>query len=356
MKLCLVGGFLGSGKTTAIVTASKMVLREGVSAAVISNDQGSQLVDTAFFSSLNIPNEEIKSGCFCCHYEKFSSAVQHLISSMHPDIIFAEAVGSCADLVATIIKPMLHIEPGIKITLSVFADGQLLFSLLEGRSSFVSDDVRYVYKKQLEEAGILVVNKSDNLTQVEIDRVRSHLESEYPGKKLLFQDSRDETSVKAWLDLINVIGDRKLRSLDMNYDTYARGEAALAWLDASIMLHSKETAISRSYELMDNMYHAISSQRLAIGHLKFFLRSGDWKQKISYTTLEKRNTQTLTTNKLADHATLLVNARVETDPDKLKKIFFETLNKTRELGCHIEMLDFASFRPGFPRPTYRLAE
>ena len=33
MKLCLVGGFLGSGKTTAIVTAINMLLREGVSAA-----------------------------------------------------------------------------------------------------------------------------------------------------------------------------------------------------------------------------------------------------------------------------------------------------------------------------------
>ena len=104
------------------------------------------------------------------------------------------------------------------------------------------------------------------------------------------------------------------------------------------------------------MFDAITFKRLPIGHLKFFLQSGDWQQKISYTATDKPGKKNWNNNVAANHATILVNARVETDPDKLKKIFFETLNKTRELGCHIEMLDFASFRPGFPRPTYRLAK
>ena len=75
MKLCLVGGFLGSGKTTAITTAGKMLFRQGIPVAIITNDQGSRLVDTAFATSLNIPNNEVRNGCFCCNYKQFAAAI-----------------------------------------------------------------------------------------------------------------------------------------------------------------------------------------------------------------------------------------------------------------------------------------
>lgn len=46
MKLVLIGGFLGSGKTTAIVNASAQLIRDAKKVAVITNDQGDQQVDT----------------------------------------------------------------------------------------------------------------------------------------------------------------------------------------------------------------------------------------------------------------------------------------------------------------------
>jgi len=357
MRLYLVGGFLGSGKTTAITTAAKMLLRESVSAGVIINDQGSQLVDTAFADSLNIPNSEIKNGCFCCNYEQFYSAIQHLNSTIHPDIIFAEAVGSCADLVAAIVKPLMRVDPVFEIVLSVFADGAVLLSLLEGRSSFISEDVQYVYKKQLEEAGILIVNKSDTLSKNEISKIRLLLELEYPDKKLLFQDSRDETSVKKWLDATMENGSYKtFTSLAINYDKYAAGEAALTWLDALVTIHSKDKAIKRSYEFIEEMVDAISLKKLPIGHLKFFIQSAAHQQKISYAPGERTNKKDWNQDIVADHATVLVNARVETNPEELKQIFFQAINKLEDQNCYVEVFNLASFQPGYPKPTYRLTD
>src|ERR1051326_6414528 len=196
MKLCLVGGFLGSGKTTAITTASKLLLRDKIRVAVITNDQGSQLVDTALTTNLKIPTAEIKNGCFCCNYNQLQSEIQRLKQSATPDIIFAEAVGSCADLIATVINPTMRFDPSTTITLSIFADGPVLLSVLEGRSVFISEDIQYIYKKQLEEASILVVNKSDMLDRDGITQIKAILGSEYPQKRLLFQDSTDETSTR----------------------------------------------------------------------------------------------------------------------------------------------------------------
>jgi len=352
----MVGGFLGSGKTTAIATAGKMLLRDNISIGIIMNDQGSQLVDTAFADSLNLPNSEVKNGCFCCNYEQFYSAIQHLNTTIHPEIIFAEAVGSCADLVATIIKPLMRVDPVIEIVLSVFADGAVLLSSLEGRSSFISEDVQYIYKKQLEEAGIIIVNKSDTLSKNEISKIKSVIESEYPNKKLLFQDSRDETSVKKWLDTTKEIDSNKtFTSLAIDYEKYAAGEAALTWLDASVTIHSKETAIKKSYEFIAEMVDAISFKKFPVGHLKFFIQSMGYKEKISYTSGERTDKKDWNPHIMADHATVLVNARVETIPDQLKQIFFQAIKKLENQNCYVEVLNLASFQPGYPKPTFRLS-
>jgi G3E family GTPase len=49
MQLHLVGGFLGSGKTTAILAAARELISQGKSVGIITNDQGKYLVDTSFF-------------------------------------------------------------------------------------------------------------------------------------------------------------------------------------------------------------------------------------------------------------------------------------------------------------------
>lgn len=53
MELHLLSGFLGSGKTTAIHSACNYLLQKGVKAGVITNDQGSRLVDGDFLKALN---------------------------------------------------------------------------------------------------------------------------------------------------------------------------------------------------------------------------------------------------------------------------------------------------------------
>jgi len=357
MILCLVGGFLGSGKTTAVATAAKMFARENIPLAVITNDQGSQLVDAAFIDALNISGSQVTNGCFCCNYDQFCSAVEHLKNSLTPRLIFAEAVGSCADLVATIVKPLNRFHPEIGISLSVFVDGPVLLSSIKGRSSFVSSDIQYIYKKQLEEAGLIVVNKCDLLAEDEIKKIHPILESEYPGRKILFQDSRDEALVKKWMDIIpKTINGKDLSALSIDYDKYGAGEAALAWLDASIIIHSKQRAIDKAYAFINEMVAEISFQKFAIGHLKFFLESGGWQRKISYTSALNLKLDRAPADIIADHVRVLVNARAETDPDRLKKIFYQTIQKIQNQNCHAEISDVASFRPGYPKPTHRMTE
>jgi Ni2+-binding GTPase involved in maturation of urease and hydrogenase len=92
MKLFLVGGFLGSGKTTAIVNACQHLIKKDQRVAVITNDQGDQQVDSAFVKSFGIPAAEVANGCFCCNYDQLDKHIHSFIKDIQPDIIFAESV------------------------------------------------------------------------------------------------------------------------------------------------------------------------------------------------------------------------------------------------------------------------
>ena len=59
MKIHLLSGFLGSGKTIAIQHACSEFLKKGKKVGVITNDQGARLVDKDFFEHFKIPNLQV---------------------------------------------------------------------------------------------------------------------------------------------------------------------------------------------------------------------------------------------------------------------------------------------------------
>jgi G3E family GTPase len=108
--LILVGGFLGAGKTTLLLAAGAWLRASGVRVGVITNDQGSELVDTRLVAAAGLETEEIAGGCFCCRFSEFLRSAERLLARA-PQVILAEPVGSCTDLSATVVQPILRFYP-----------------------------------------------------------------------------------------------------------------------------------------------------------------------------------------------------------------------------------------------------
>lgn len=356
MKMYLIGGFLGSGKTTAIVNASRQLTMGKKKVAVITNDQGDQQVDSALIKSLGFHGKEVTHGCFCCNYDQLAAHIQELTEDFHPDIIFAESVGSCTDLVATIAKPLAIFRPDLDVVISVFADATLVSSLLEGTSLFIQESVRYIFKKQLEEADLLVINKSDLVSTAKKTRLTEMMTMEYPGKKILFQNSLEEDGISQWLEMMDQFM-RPLRriSLTLDYDRYAEGEAKLAWLDKNISIRSMQgEAAMIASKIIRAIHKGIQENHLMIGHLKFFIETEKWQTKISFTSTGSDSLSSIP-DQWINSASMLINARVQTDPELLRRIVDSALAHTsQDEECAIEMENESVFKPGYPRPTHRL--
>ena len=160
--------------------------------------------------------------------------VDTLIGNRPPDVILAEPVGSCTDLVATVVRPLGEIY-GLGFRMGPYAvvvDATTW--LMEGKKKRsegkFSADVDYIYRKQLEEADWLVVNKVDLLTARQRAHVSSVLTALFPGKRLFFVSVATHEGLDGlFTEMLRALptgesGGHSRTSLEVDYERYASGD------------------------------------------------------------------------------------------------------------------------------------
>ncbi|MEM8734459.1 MAG: GTP-binding protein, partial [Planctomycetota bacterium] len=100
-RFILIGGFLGAGKSTTVGRLARTYTEQGKRVAIVTNDQTNDLVDTHSLRNQGFDVGEVAGACFCCSFNELTDAVEKLSAGERPDVIIAEPVGSCTDLVAT---------------------------------------------------------------------------------------------------------------------------------------------------------------------------------------------------------------------------------------------------------------
>ncbi|MCU0519608.1 MAG: CobW-like GTP-binding protein [Anaerolineae bacterium] len=360
MDLHIVGGFLGSGKTTAIIGGAKLLMARGLRVGVVTNDQGRYLVDTAFFRSEAVPTVEVTGGCFCCNYSDLDAQLDQLERTARPDAIFAESVGSCADIVATVVRPLLTLRRSdleAPTSFTVFADARLLRRRLLGQPMPFSDDVVYVFDKQIEESGLLVANKVDLLSDDAVQELAVLADERFPDKRVRFQNSLVAEGVGGWLEMLTS-GEATApgQALDIDYARYGAGEAALAWLDERLVFEVSEgTGRSLLQRFFLLLLSNLRREGLVIGHLKFLVQSGVVEAKVSFPALVEEDWHTTVPDLPGTRVTLVVNARVESEPSQVRDLVQEAATVAAlEAGATVVISDVVAFHPGFPKPTYRM--
>lgn len=356
MKLHLVGGFLGSGKTTAIIQVCKRLLRTGKKVGVITNDQGKYLVDTAFFRLEDVPAVEVAGGCFCCHYTDLDQKLSEFMGTIRPEVVLAEAVGSCADLVATVLKPLSHFRGSElnPVSLSVFTDARLLLHFLRKDAMPFSDEVVYIFEEQIEEAGLVVINKIDLLSPAAVEEVQGLFSQAYPMKNAILQNSLVEGGVKAWLDWLSSQAEPwGGTTLDIDYLRYGEGEARLAWYDAQVHLLVADGDVSVVLKALIGMVLGeLQACNARVGHLKWLIEGESAGVKLSFLALPDLAWEQNLPARVGKQARILINARVEMSADELRALFWKAFERA---GGAVQVEDESVFHPAQPRPTHRLA-
>lgn len=374
MRFILLGGFLGAGKTTAIARLARAYQQQGLRVGIVTNDQAAELVDTHTLRAQGFDVGEVAGACFCCNFDDLTATVAQLGREGRPDVILAEPVGSCTDLVATVVQPILRLYPS-QPPLGKMGRGGVEFEVApygvilkpshgrrilrdEPKAGF-SPKAAYIFRKQLEEADFIILNRIDELTRDEVDELAGLIQAEHPAVPLLRLSAKTGENFNALLAMLDQRGHWGRRILELDYDIYAEGEAELGWLNSTVRVTAPEP-----FELDEFLLDIVSRLRTALAdadaetaHLKTI---GLWEGFFGVANLVSRDTPaelSLPSHCRTRGAEIVVNARVAIAPDALTAMVDDALaNACAAVDARIEPLASKSLRPGRPVPTHRFAE
>lgn len=168
MKLIVINGFLGSGKTTYI---RSLLARLDVKIAVILNEFGQANVDAELFDS-SLPVDSIQHGSiFCtCKSEAFVSVLSQRLREPF-DLILIESSGFAdpSGMDALIRQALVNTN---ETSIEVCA-----VSVLEATTFLKLVDAMAMLKKQVATADVILLNQSDRTSQADMERLSQRVAS-----------------------------------------------------------------------------------------------------------------------------------------------------------------------------------
>lgn len=154
IKIDVISGFLGAGKTTLIKKLFASDLKNE-KVVLIENEFGEIGVDGAFLKDSGVQIKEINSGCICCSLVgDFSKSMKEIVEKFSPDRIIIEpsGVGKLSD----IIKAIEKVEEPLKINIvATVVDG--------GKCKMYFKNFGEFYDDQIKQANTVIVSKTDKL-------------------------------------------------------------------------------------------------------------------------------------------------------------------------------------------------
>lgn len=362
-RLFLIGGFLGAGKTTAIARLARHFTDQGLRVGIVTNDQAFGLVDTQTLQAAGFDVGEVAGACFCCKFDELVATAEELRGESPPDIILAEPVGSCTDLVATVIEPLRQLygdryETGRFVALLKPGHGQKI--LRGGEQLGFSPKAAYIFLKQIEEADVVAINKIDRLTEEEREELIQLVSERFEGKEVIAVSAREGDGFEELIEALEEPGAEHERIMDVDYDTYAEGEAELGWLNCQVTLQAAgddKFDLDRTLvQLVEQLAESVTALPAEIAHLKVFGSAGDSVAVANVVEAGQGVELSIAAQTQHRRAELTVNARVATDPETLAEVVereIGLLGDRTNLSAGIENMQ--CFRPGRPVPTHRVS-
>lgn len=356
----MIGGFLGAGKTTLIGKLAAHYVAQGKNVALVTNDQAYDLVDTQSLRAQGFNVGEVPGACFCCKFDDLIDTVGSMSKEQTPDIVIAEPVGSCTDLVATVIQPMRELfgdqfEIGPLVVLLKPNHGLKILSQRQGKG--FSPKAEYIFLKQLEEADAIAVNKVDRLTDEQRAELLSLVEQRFPKVESFGLSAKTGEGFAELIQALEAEPTKRNSMMDVDYVIYAQGEAELGWLNCQVKAISdvRFELDQLVLELVVRIGKRLSDSGNEVAHLKVLGQTVHDSAVANLVGSGEKAELSLASEIKTMEADLLVNARVAADPDELGTIVASVSDElAAELNVQLSVGNLQSFRPGKPEPTHRV--
>ena len=185
MKILVISGFLGAGKTTFIAALSE---KTGRHFTVMENEYGGTGIDGDLLQQNRLKVWELTEGCICCSLKSdFASSILTIANTLAPEYLIVEPTG--VGLLSAVMRNIEKIE---------YERIQLLEPLTIVDIHCVDDYIREfggIYTDQIKNAPRLLLSKIEQTSPAELSRITALLRDLKPHAEILntpYQNQPDE--------------------------------------------------------------------------------------------------------------------------------------------------------------------
>lgn len=364
-RIMLMSGYLGSGKTTSMTALAEYLTAQGVKVCLITNDLGSNLVDTAYVAESGIPVLEIANGCLCHDVPQLLEKINRHIFESGAEVVIFEPVGSCVDMVDHVYRDIAenHRDGYTLAPVSAIVDPQRFRRVyMEGKLGETIGEraVAYGFQKQLEEADLLLLNKIDLYSEGSIAELRASIQAFFPDVPLIEISGLHAYHMDAWADYI-MHHTSKLRDLSIDMDLIMDGCSDMGWYN-KVSVVTAATPVNMQEILQDYLsciQKIFQQENAEILHAKVHMKQNGKFAKVALTSTAGNSNIVGTLQEFQGNGTLNVNIRALMQPKKLAQVMERELE--RILAEHnVSIVDNAlqAFlpvdEPPVPRANYEL--
>lgn len=185
MQVIVVGGFLGSGKTTTIINMGKYLAEKGKKVAIIVNEIGEIGIDGDVINRFGFDTKEITSGCICCSLKVgLRTTVTMLAKEYKPDILMIEPTGIAFPHVIKEEIKLMNLGEHVEIA--------PLVTLIDGsRFKYLMKEVKEFAMRQIIDAEILGINKIDLIEPIRLPILEASVQQLNPKARVVLLSGKD---------------------------------------------------------------------------------------------------------------------------------------------------------------------
>ncbi|OPY33203.1 MAG: putative GTP-binding protein YjiA [Methanomassiliicoccales archaeon PtaU1.Bin124] len=182
MIICLISGFLGSGKTTLMIDLGKRLGKRGKRVAIIVNEVGEVGVDGALIDSYGLNSVELTEGCICCSLSgSLTNTLRTVSKDFKADFVFIEPTG---------IALPSKINNLIRTSMVEYEDKLAICVVDAYRAEKIYREAELFFRRQIEDVDVVALNKCDLVDDAKIADVSDLLHGLNPKAQVLVTSAK----------------------------------------------------------------------------------------------------------------------------------------------------------------------